>query len=80
MKAQEGTEIYKQRLPGAYYYVVDQGEVELLAGSSVVKTLVRGDGFGEMALLHHSPRQATAVAKTDVGLWALSRHNFKQVS
>ncbi|MDX1494915.1 MAG: cation:proton antiporter, partial [Longimicrobiales bacterium] len=49
---------------------VDDGEKRDIA------TLMAGDFFGEMALLHHSPRTATCRAVTPCALWELARSDL----
>ena len=75
-----GTEIYAQGTLGSYYFVIDSGEVDLVTGTSVVKSLERKEDFGEMALIHTDKRRASAIAKTECGLWGISRDQFKQIS
>jgi CRP-like cAMP-binding protein len=41
-----------------------------------VNTLGPGDYFGEIALIHESPRTATVRAVDEVDVWILSRDDF----
>ena len=52
--------------------VVDGKEVTLAL-------LKQGDMFGEMALLEHKPRSASAIAHTDCRLMVVNRSNFDQM-
>ena len=42
-------------------------------------TLMAGEFFGEMALLHHEPRTATCRAVTPCALYELRRQDFDEV-
>jgi CRP-like cAMP-binding protein len=57
-------------------YVVVAGEVELRIGARIVETLGPGEPFGEMALVDHSPRVATVIAKTDCKLASIPEKRF----
>lgn len=61
------------------YFIVD-GQVTVVLGDHVDEKksveLVRGEVFGELALLVDVPRTADIIAKTDVALVVLSRNQF----
>jgi CRP/FNR family transcriptional regulator, cyclic AMP receptor protein len=59
-----GEVVFSKGDPGAAMYVVVEGEVDLRIGQELVETLGPGEPFGEMALVEHAPRIATAVART----------------
>ena len=50
-----------------------QGEVEVLIDDEVVLTIMQGGTFGELALIHGTPRAATVRALNTVNLWVLDR-------
>jgi CRP-like cAMP-binding protein len=54
-------------------FVIRSGTVEIRRGDGVVAHLGRGDFFGEMSLLESLPRDADAVAVTDVSLLVITQ-------
>ena len=64
-----GEIIFHQGDPGDAMYVVDDGEIEIVLdttdGPVVLSRLVKGETFGEMALVDDLPRSASAVAGTN---------------
>jgi hypothetical protein len=61
--------------PGDRFYVIDEGELTIDAGSQLVR-VGSGDFFGEIALLRNVPRTATVRADTATRLFALEREVF----
>jgi CRP/FNR family cyclic AMP-dependent transcriptional regulator len=72
-----GKTIFEQGETGAAMYVVSEGEVEILSGPVVLETAAAGSVIGEMALIDHAERSATAVAKTDCKLVAVDQRRFE---
>lgn len=71
-----GTEICRQGEPGATMFAIVEGIVEVRRDGRVLETLGEGEFFGEMALVDHSPRSATAVAATDCRIVAIDEKRF----
>lgn len=71
-----GATIFSAGDPGTAMYVVVEGEVDLLIGDRLVETLGPGEPFGEMALIEHAPRVATARARTACRLAAVPEKRF----
>jgi CRP/FNR family cyclic AMP-dependent transcriptional regulator len=72
-----GETVFEQGDTGTAMYVVAEGEVEILSGPIVLETARPGSVIGEMALIDHAPRSATAVAKTDCKLVAVDERRFE---
>jgi CRP-like cAMP-binding protein len=59
-----GEVIFREGEIGEAMYAIQEGEVELRIGDTVLEVLGAGQIVGEMALVDHSPRSATAIART----------------
>ena len=59
-----------------FMYVVKKGEVDIVVRDAVVETVGEDGFFGEMALIDHAPRSATAIAKTDCTLIKIDERQF----
>jgi CRP-like cAMP-binding protein len=83
MAVAAGEAIVRQGTPADKFFVIVDGEVELVrdegAGETPVASLTPGQLFGEVAIMRDQPRTATARAKTDVKLYALERETFKDL-
>jgi CRP-like cAMP-binding protein len=62
--------------PGDVMYVVIEGEVQLELRGARLETVKHGGFFGEMALLDHKPRSASAFALTDVRIVPVDQRRF----
>jgi len=84
-KFKAGEFVIKQGDPGDDLYVVESGELDCFKvfnseeGEKYLKTYLKGEVFGELALLYNSPRAATIKAKTDCFLWTLDRETFNNI-
>jgi len=71
-----GQEIFREGTPGDGVYFVKSGLVEISAGEDgrrVFSRLGPGEVFGEMAVIEHRPRSATAVAAQATEVYFLPR-------
>jgi CRP-like cAMP-binding protein len=71
-----GTEVVRQGEPGARFYLVAQGALEVLVDYLPQVRLGRGDYFGERALLRRAPRAATVVAVEPSRVFGLDQAAF----
>ncbi len=53
-------------------YVVAEGTLEVSRDDERIGAVARGDVVGELAVLTHTPRNATVTARTPARLWALA--------
>jgi NTE family protein len=76
---QKGDTICRQGEEGNTFYVVLDGELDVLVGEGsqqLIAVLKRGDFFGEMALLQGGKRTATVMASRRARLMSLDRTAF----
>lgn len=78
-----GQFIFKEGDPASTFFVIQQGEVEVVkhrAGQEmVVAVLKEGDFFGEKALHEQRPRSSSVRARTRVEVLAIERDSIKQM-
>lgn len=79
VRADAGEAVITQGGDGDRYYAIASGELEVVRDGTQVIVLSRGDGFGEIALLHDVPRTATVAALTPATLYALEKDPFLEV-
>ena len=74
-----GDVIYRQGQNGDVFYIIDHGNVECLEFTSCpsdekpLHTYGPGNTFGELSIMHESPRPYSFRAITDCRLYALDR-------
>jgi len=66
-----GQTIFAEGQPGDQMYAVIEGEVEITRQGRHLAIIPAGGVFGEMALIDHLPRSASAAAKTDCRIAAV---------
>jgi CRP-like cAMP-binding protein/predicted MFS family arabinose efflux permease len=71
-----GEEVIRQGADGTRWYLVSDGELEIVVDGHVVDRAARGDSFGARGLLYDEPHSATVRATDDVVLLALERADF----
>ncbi len=71
-----GETVFEAGDTGDSFYVVARGNVNILDGGELVRTMGRGEGFGEIALLGDTTRTMTVRAVDDVELYGISRNDF----
>lgn len=76
MSVEPGTVIVREGDPGDRYFAVADGTVSVTLRGRPLAVLGRGDGFGEIALIHAVTRTATVTAQTPTLLYALDKESF----
>ena len=74
-----GTVIVDQGQTGREAFVVLDGSVTVKRNNRKIATLGPGDIVGELSLLDHGPRTATAICETDCELLVLDQRHFRGV-
>ena len=74
-----GTLIVDQGQMGREAFVILEGDVTIKRNNRKVATLTAGDVVGELSLLDHGPRTATAVCDTDCSLLVIDQRRFLTV-
>jgi len=77
--ADAGDVIAREGGPADKFFVLVEGEVELVRGGAVLATLGPGAFFGEMAIMRDVPRSASVRATKPSKLLAMERDAFRDV-
>jgi len=72
-----GEHVTEEGTGGVGFFVIDDGEAEVLVDGQSKGKLHAGDHFGEVAVLSGSSRSATIVALTDLNCFGLAAWQFK---
>lgn len=72
----DGEKIFSAGDPGSAMFAVIHGEVEIIVHDIVVETVGPGGVFGEMALIEHLERSATARAKGRADVVMIDENRF----
>ena len=71
-----GQPIFKEGDLGEHLYFVQSGEVAISVRDTVINSIGPGDVFGEMALIDHKVRSATATAVSDTEVVPVDERQF----
>lgn len=74
-----GKVICEEGKPGREFFLVLDGEVTVKRKGRKVASLGAGSHFGELALLHRGPRNATVTAETPTTVLVLGQREFSGV-
>ncbi len=77
-----GQYIFKEGDPGDEMFIIHSGAVKITKktdeGEKTLVVLTSGDFFGEMAVIDHEPRSASAIAEKETVCIALNEELFEQ--
>ena len=73
----KGQFICKEGELGSCMYIIKDGEVECLKADKVIRTLKKGENFGQKALLEDGIRSLDVKAKTNCKIYSISTEFFK---
>jgi CRP/FNR family transcriptional regulator, cyclic AMP receptor protein len=75
----EGKELTREGAPGREFFVLVEGSADVVKNGRKVNTLGAGDFFGEIALVHQSPRTATVKATSPVRALVVTERSFRRL-
>jgi CRP/FNR family transcriptional regulator, cyclic AMP receptor protein len=75
----EGKELTREGAPGREFFVLVEGTADVIRDGQTINSLGAGDFFGEIALVHHSPRTATVKATSPVRALVITERSFKRL-
>jgi CRP/FNR family transcriptional regulator, cyclic AMP receptor protein len=75
----EGRELMREGAPGREFFVLIEGQADVLKGGRKINTLGSGDFFGEIALVHKRPRTATVKAASPIRTLVVTERNFRRL-
>jgi len=73
----DGETIIREGEPGEEFFLISEGEVDVIRADHEVARLGPGDFFGEVALISGEPRNATVVAIGELETYALGKTDFQ---
>jgi len=73
----DGHELTREGAVGREFFVLIDGTADVLRNGRKVNTLKSGDFFGEIALVHRTPRTATVKATSPVRTLVITERNFR---
>ena len=76
-RADEGEVIVREGGPADKFFIVVEGEVEVVREGGQSETLGPGEFFGEMAIMRDMPRAATVRATKATTLLSMDRDTFR---
>lgn len=79
LQFEKGKTIFHEGMLGEHLFIVLHGRVALYKKTQIIAKCQVGDTFGEMAVLNHRPRSATAAALEDTKLFTLDERQIDNI-
>ncbi|HSS61349.1 MAG TPA: cyclic nucleotide-binding domain-containing protein [Candidatus Limnocylindrales bacterium] len=76
-EVEAGRTLIKQGQPGDSFYVLLDGEADVLVDGRQRRTMHKGDFFGEISMLDRGPATATVTVKTPARVMVMSHAQFR---
>jgi cGMP-dependent protein kinase len=71
-----GGDVFKQGDMGSDFYIIRSGLVQVTIDDRRIRTLGKGDYFGERALLSAEPRSGSITAVEETELWKMAKRRL----
>lgn len=78
-KFEQGQTIFHEGTLGSNIFIVLDGLVDIYSKNTFIGRCEPGDAFGEMSVLNHRPRTASAIARTAVKVFTLDEKQLNQI-
>jgi CRP-like cAMP-binding protein len=75
----DGKELIREGDRGREFFVLLEGSADVRKGNRKIRSLGDGDFFGEIALVAHTPRTATVVARSPIRALVITDRAFKSL-
>jgi CRP/FNR family transcriptional regulator, cyclic AMP receptor protein len=75
----EGKEMTRQGERGREFFVLLEGDADVIKDGRSINTLGTGDFFGEIALVSDTPRTATVIATSPVRALVITDRSFRRL-
>jgi CRP-like cAMP-binding protein len=79
MDVAAGRVLIKQGAPGREFFVLIDGEAQVVRDDQLLATRGPGEHIGELALVDGRPRSATVIATTPVAIGVVSGRDFRDL-
>ena len=76
----EGTHLVREGEFAYEFFVIEEGEAEVLRGGEHVASLGPGDFLGEMGIVTRAPRNASVVARSRMRVLVMSEQDFRGIA